>query len=357
MHIPGETGTRRAAMVQDDRAETADETPRAVMQQMIYGFAFPPMLYVAAKLGIADLLADGPQPIDVLAAATGTQAASLYRVLRALASRGVFMQDERQRFALTPRAALLRTNVPGSLRSMAVYWGSPWLWNAWSHLLDGVHTGQIAFDLAHGMSFFAYLAQHPDAAAVFNQYMAEAPMQRHAAIAASVDVAGMRLLVDVGGGHGASLSAILQAHPALRGVLFDLPQVVAGARTPLLAAGVADRCDIVEGDFFAAVPAGGDAYLLSAILHDWDDDHALQILQNCRRVMPGHGKLFVAELIVPEGNVPSHAKLVDVIMLTMLGGQQRTEAEFRALFARAGFQLTNVVPTPSGICMIEGVPV
>jgi O-methyltransferase domain/Dimerisation domain len=357
MHPPDATGTKGAAMGQDSQGETADETTRAAMQQMIHGFVFPPMLYVAAKLGIADLLADGPQPIDALAAATGTHASSLYRVLRALASRGVFTQDEGQCFALTPQAALLRTNVPGSLRSMAVYWGSPWLWNAWSHLLDGVQTGQTAFDLAHGTSFFAYLAQHPDDAEVFNQYMAEAPMQRHAAVAAASDFSGMRLVVDVGGGHGASLIALLQAHPALRGVLFDLPQVVAGARDHLLAAGVADRCDPVGGDFFASVPPGGDAYLLEAVLHDWDDDRALHILQNCRRVMAGHGKLFVAELIVPEGNAPSQAKLVDVVMLTMLGGQQRTEAEFRALYARAGFQLTNVVLTPSGMYVIEGVPV
>ena len=344
-------------MVQDNRAGTTGDTLHASMQELIYGFVFPPMLYVAAKLGIADLLADGPQPIDALAAATGTHASSLYRVLRALASRGVFTQDAGQRFALTPQAASLRTNVPGSLRSMAVYWGSPWLWNAWSHLLDGVHTGQTAFDLAHGTSFFAYLAQHPDDAAVFNQYMGERTIQPHAEFAAASDFSGMCLVVDVGGGHGASLIALLQSHPALRGVLFDLPQVVAGVRDHLLAAGVADRCDPVGGDFFASVPPGGDAYLLEGVLHDWDDERALHILRNCRRVMAGHGKLFVAELIVPEGNAPSQAKLVDVVMLTMLGGQQRTEAEFRALYARAGFQLTHVLPTPSGICVIEGVPV
>src|SRR5262245_41966632 len=208
----------------------------------------------------------------------------------ALASRGVFTQDAEQRVALTPLAALLRTNVPGSLRAMVVFSGSPWLWQACSHLLEGMQTGQTPFDLAHGMSFFAYLAEHPDAAAVFNQYMAEAPLHRHAVIPAAVDFSGMGLVVDVGGGHGASLIAILHAHPALRGVLFDQPQVVAGARDHLLAAGVADRCDIVEGDFFAAVPAGGDAYLLSAILHNWDDAHAVQILRNCRRVMAGHSK-------------------------------------------------------------------
>ena len=334
-----------------------DDMLHASMWEMIYGGMFPPMLYVAAKLGIADLLADGPQPIDALAAATGTQASALARVLRGLASRGVFTQDAEHRVALTPRAALLRSNVPGSLRAMVVYWGSPWLWQAWSYLLEGVQTGQTAFDLAHGMSFFAYLTQHPDAAAVFNQYMAEAPMHRHAAVAAAADFSGMRLVVDVGGGHGASLIAILLANPAPRGVLFDQPQVVAGAREPLLAAGVAARCDTVGGDFFTAVPAGGDAYLLSAILHNWDDERALQILRNCRQAMAGHGKLLVAERIVPEGNAPSEAKLVDIGMLALLGGQQRTEAEFRVLFARAGFELTNVVLTPSGMSVIEGVPV
>ena len=345
-------------MMQDHTGGTADETTQAAMRQMIDGFACTQMLYIAAKLGIADLLADGPQSIETLAVATGTQAPLLFRVLRVLVSVGVFTQDTQHRFALTPLASLLRTNVPGSLRAMVMFSGSPWLLQAWSHLLEGLQTGQTAFDLAHGTSFFAYLAQHPDAAAVFNQYMAEAPMQRHTTIAAAVDVSGIRLVVGVGGGYGGSLSAILQAHRALRGVRLELPLVVAGARAPLLAAGVADRCDIVEGDFFAAVPDGGDAYLLSAILHNWDDDHALQILQNCRRVMPGHGKLFVAERIVPEGNAPSPAKLLDVTMLVQHGGQQRTEAECRALFARAGFQLSRVVPTtPSGICVLEGVPV
>jgi hypothetical protein len=344
-------------MGQENREGTTDDRLHASMQELIAGGMFPPLLYVAAKLGIADLLADGPQPIDALAAATGTQASALFRVLRALASRGVFTHDAEQRVALTPLAALLRSNVPGSLRAMVAFSGSPWLWQAWSHLLEGVQTGQTAFDLAHGMSFFAYLAQHPDAAAVFNQYMAEAPLHRHAVIATAADFSGMRRVVDVGGGHGASLSAILHAHPALRGVLFDQPQVVAGAHDHLLAAGVADRCDIVGGDFFAAVPAGGDAYLLSAILHNWDDDRALQILQNCRRAMAGHGKLLVAERIVPEGNAPSQAKLVDVNMLVQHGGQQRTEAEFRALFARAGFQLTHVVLAPSDLGVIEGVPV
>jgi hypothetical protein len=315
------------------------------------------MLYVAAKLGIADLLADGSKPIEELAAVTGTQAPALSRVLRALVSVGVFTQDAQHRFALTPRAALLRTDVPGSLWSMAVYWGSPWIWCAWSQLLEGVRTGQTAFDLVHGVPFFTYLEQHPEAAAVFNQYMGERGDYRHTALAAAYDFSGMHLVIDVGGGHGAALSAILQANPALRGVLFDLPPVAAGAQDHLAAAGVADRCDTVGGDFFAAVPAGGDAYLLSGVLHDWDDERALQILRNCRRVMAGHSKLLVQELIMPEGNAPSPAKLVDVMMLTFLGGQQRTEAEFRTLYAKAGFQLTRVMPTPSGDCIIEGVPV
>jgi hypothetical protein len=220
-----------------------------------------------------------------------------------------------------------------------------------------VRTGQTAFDLVHGVPFFTYVEQHPEAAAVFNQYMGERGDDRHTALAAAYDFSGMRLVIDVGGGHGAALSAILQANPALRGLLFDLPPVATGALANLAAAGVADRCDTVGGDFFAAVPAGGDAYLLSGVLHDWDDDRALQILRNCRRVMAGHSKLLVQELIMPEGNAPSPAKLVDVMMLTFLGGQQRTEAEFRTLYARAGFQLTHVMPTPSGDCILEGVPV
>src|SRR5215831_3712473 len=252
MPIPDETAPQGTAMGQDQQAETADETPRAALQQMIYGFAFSQMLYVAAQLGIADLLAHGPKPIEELAAATGTQAPALSRVLRALVSVGVFTQDTQHRFALTPHAALLRTNVPGSLRSMAVYWGSPWIWQAWGQLLEGVRTGQTAFDLVHGVPFFTYVEQHPEAAAVFNQYMGERGDYRHTALAAAYDFSSMRLVIDVGGGHGAALSAILQANPALRGVLFDLPPVAAGAQDHLAAAGVADRCDTVGGDFFAA---------------------------------------------------------------------------------------------------------
>jgi hypothetical protein len=357
MHTPDETGTTGAAMGQDKRAETADETPRATMQQMIYGFAFSQMLYVAAQLGLADLLADGPKPIEELAAATGTQAPALFRVLRVLVSVGVFTQDAQQRFALTPRAAWLRTNVPGSLRSMAVYWGSPWIWHAWGQLLEGVRTGQTAFDLVHGVPLFTYLEQHPEAAAAFNQYMGERGDNRHTALAAAYDFSGMHLVVDVGGGHGAALSAILQANPTLRGLLFDLPQVAAGAKDHLVTAGVADRCDTVGGDFFAGVPAGGDAYLLQAVLHDWNDAQVLQILRNCRHVMADHGKLLVVEPVLPAGNEPSLAKLADVIMFTLTGGQQRTEIEFRALYTRAGFQLTNVVPIRSGGCILEGVPV
>jgi len=357
MHTPDETGTKGAAMGQDQRAETTDETPRVAMQQMIYGSLFSQMLYVAAQLGIADLLAEGPKSIEVLATATGTQAPSLFRVLRVLVSVGIFTQDAQQRFALTPRAAWLRTNVPGSLRSMAVYCGAPWIWQAWGQLLEGVRTGQTAFDLVHGVPLFTYLEQHPEAAAVFNQYMVEMGDHRHAALAAAYDFAGMHLVVDVGGGHGAALSAILQANPTLRGLLFDLPPVAAGAKEHLVAAGVADRCDTVGGDFFAGVPAGGDAYLLQAVLHDWNDAQALQILRNCRQVMADHGTLLVVETVLPAGNEPSLAKLVDVIMFTLTGGQQRTETEFRALYTQAGFQLSNVVPTPSGGCILEGVPV
>ena len=336
---------------------TQSSDPRFALREMIYGVVVSQMISVAARLGVADLIRDGPKPIEELAAATGVQPEPLYRVLRALASDGVFELLEGKRFGLTPMAEGLRSDAPKSLRSMAIYHGSPYIWQSYGALIDALRTGETALDLALGESLFEYLAKHPDDNAAFNRYMVERQAVQHPAIAAAYDFGGARLVVDVGGGSGALLAAILTANPRLRGVLFDRPQVVAAAAGVLDAAGVGDRCSVEGGSFFDAVPPNGDVYLLSQVIHDWNDEQAVQILGNCRKVMPSESRILVAETVLPAGNEPSIAKRVDVVMLVVAGGRERTPDEFAALFRSAGFELTNVIGTASGDSLVEGVPV
>jgi predicted O-methyltransferase YrrM len=313
------------------------------------------MIAVIAKLGIADLLKDGPKDVEDLAQATHTHSPSLYRLLRAVASLGIFAEDDQRRFRLTALAEPLQRDVPGSLHAGATFAGEFWRWQAWGHLLQSIQTGETAFNHTYGMGWFEYLAQHPEASAVFDAAMASS--ERHHAVAAAYDFSTIGTLVDVGGGTGMLLATILQAHPQLHGVLYDTPQVTAHAQELFKAAGVADRCEIVAGDFFAGLPSGGDAYLLSLIVHDWEDAQVITLLENCHRAMYAHGKLLLVEQVVPSGNDPSLSKLLDITMLVEAGGRERTEPEFRALFAAAGFTLTKIVPTRAPECVLEGIRV
>ena len=330
--------------------------PPATLLQMMTGYWVSQALHVAAKLGIADLLADGPVDCEDLAAATDTHAPSLQRVLRALASVGVFTEVSPGSFALTPLAELLRTETPGSMRALAIMYAEE-QYRAWGELLHSVRTGEMAFDHQFGMGYFEYLAQHPEADRVFNEAMTGWTHQLVGAVVDTYDFSPFKTIVDVGGGYGALLAAILRSNPGARGVLFEQPHVVASAEEQLVAAGVADRCTFVGGDFFAAVPTGGDAYVLSQILHDWDDERCVAILGQCRRVMPDHGKLLVVELVLPEGDEPFLGKWLDLHMLVLLGSRERTAAEYDTLFRAAGFKLARVVPTPPGPSVVEAVPV
>jgi hypothetical protein len=328
---------------------------------MIMGFRVTQIIYVAAKLSIADLLEAGPQTVDALAQSTGTHAPSLYRLLRALASNGIFAEDEEGRFALTPMAELLQTGVPGSLRPAVLVFGEPSRWRAWGEMLYSVTTSEPAFKHIHGMDSWDYWAQHPDLSANFNDYMTANTSPQTASIVAAYDFSGgqgtkIDRLVDVGGGHGILISAILKANPHLHGILCDAPHVVTGARPILEAAGVLDRCEIVPCDFFSSVPAGGDAYMMKFIIHDWDDEHALTILKNCRRATPDHGRLLIIERIIPPGNDPDQGKMTDLQMLVSHGGRERTVEEFKALFEDAGFDLTTIIPTRGQLSVIEGKP-
>jgi hypothetical protein len=311
---------------------------------------------LVARLRIPDLLVDGPRDGQELARLTQSHAPSLSRVLRALASLGLFEEATDGRFQLTPLAEPLRDGVPGSLRAFAIMLGEEWHWRAWGDLPHAVRTGQSAFEHLYGMTNFGYWAQHPEAEAIFDHAMTSRGAAQNAAVVAAYPFTGVGTLVDVGGGHGTLLASVLRAHPAMRGVLVDRPEVVAGARAQLGQAGVQGRCDVVAGDFFASVPSGGDAYLLKSVIHDWDDERAVAILSACRRALPEQGRLLLVEWVVPPGNAPSFAKLLDLLLLVWTpGGKERTEAEHRALLAAAGFELTRAIPTAAGVSVLEAV--
>jgi hypothetical protein len=334
------------------------EAPSLVLLHMVTGCWISQALYVAAKLGIADLLQEGPQSCTRLAEATQTHAGALYRVLRALASVGVFAEDEAGRFSLTPLAELLRTDAPGSLRAFAIMLGAPEHWRAWEGVLHSVHTGQPAFDHVFGMPLFEYFPTHPEAARIFDDAMTSRSSQENTAIIAAYDFTAAHTVVDVGGGQGTLLASILELHPHVGGVLFDLPHVIASARTRIEGTGQVARWECVDGDFFTAVPAGGDCYLLKKVIHDWDDERAQRILTNCRTAMSDTGRLLLIEPLIPPGNEASFNKLLDLLMLVWnAGGRERTEREHQELLAAAGFHLSRVIPTRAGVSIIEAVPV
>lgn len=327
-----------------------------VMFNLIGGRWVTQMIYVVAALGIADLLAAGPRSVEDLANAAGAQAQPLYRVLRCLATVGIFEETKPARFKLTPLAATLRSGVPGSMRALALMTGSRYQEASWSELLHGVKTGETPFRRAHGTSLFEYLAQHPEDLQVFSEAMTNVSMTENPAIAAAYKFARARLVVDVGGGNGSLLRAVLEANPKLRGVHFDQPLVSARARQDayLTAPGVAGRCEFAAGSFFEAVPPGGDAYLIKRVLHDWSDGQAAKILGNCRAAMNAKGVVLVMDSVILPGNSPDRGKLLDVQMLA-IGGRERTRRDFAAVFKDAGLRLTRVIPTRSPISIVEGV--
>lgn len=323
--------------------------PSAQMMQLIFGFMPSQAISTAARFGIADLLKDGPKSADELAQATGKHPRALYRLLRALASVGVFSQDADGRFRLTPVAETLRSDAPDSLRSFAIFMGADWHLQTWGGLPYSVETGQPAFEQAHGKAFFDYLGENPEPARIFNDAMTSLSRAASEAVVSTYDFSSTTKLVDIGGGHGLLLNSILEKYPQMQGVLYDAPSVIAGVTE------LSERCEAVEGDFFKSVPAGGDGYIMKHIIHDWDDERSLTILRNCRAAMKEGGKLFVVEMVIPEGNTPSTGKFLDLEMLLFMNSFERTEAEYRDLYERAGFELTRVVPTPSPYSVIEGV--
>jgi SAM-dependent methyltransferase len=336
---------------------TAEErAAAAVMLQMIWGIHISRAVYVAAELGIADRLASGPMSSADLATATQAHEPSLYRVLRLLASLGVLAEDERRSFSLTVLGDRLRTGVPASMRSWAMLIEAIGGVRAFEPIMRTVRTGQPGLDIAHGMGLFEFLARHQETAASFDAAMSERTAAFASSVAASCDFSGLRTVADVGGGQGILLAAILRAHGHLRGILMETSAVAAAAGSMLQAAGLADRCEVVTGDFFAGVPGGADRYLLANVLHDWDDDRAVQILAHCCRVMAAGGRVLVVERLIPddpEQAVP--ALLSDLNMLVVTGGRERTNAEYGQLLAAAGLTLGQVTPVAFPYGVIEGV--
>ncbi len=310
-------------------------------------------IYVAAETGVADLLAAGPKTAEEMAQATGLHGGSLYRVLRALASVGLFREDEEGRFSLTPLGGLLASDLPGSKRSLARMAGAEF-YRSWGGLLSAVETGTAAFDRVFGKPFFRYMGSNPDRWRIYDDAMTGIHDSETIPVLDAYDFSPFRTIVDVGGGSGLALAAILRCHPNARGLLFDLPQVAERARQATAGRGVSDRIRFVGGDFFESVPRGGDAYLLRHVLHDWEDGEAAAILRNCRDAMKPDGRVLVVESVIPAGNDPCFGKWLDLMML-VVGGLERTRAQYEKLFSAAGLVLTRIIPTAHEVSVIEGV--
>jgi hypothetical protein len=325
------------------------------MLQMLNSFLTVQAVYVAATLGVADLMAGGPKSVEELAQTTGAHTASLYRLLRMLAGAGVFHEDADGRFSLTPLGETLRSEGPQSVRDWALYVGAPDMWQVWSGLQDSVMTGEAAFPRVHGKRLWEYMAEHSELRGPFDSWMSRQSDQHNAALRTSYDFTSFGTVADIGGGTGSTLAAILVANPSLKGILLDLPQVVTDP-APLEDAGVADRCKVIGGDMLQRVPAGADAYIIKRVLMDWGDEQAAKILRNCAEAMPEDGKVLVVEMILPPGNEPTPGKPFDVLMLLMHPGARiRTEAELGHLFGTAGLRLNKVIATPSPNNILEGV--
>jgi hypothetical protein len=342
----------------DGTAAAAQTLPApAQIFQMVGGYVISKAIFAVAELGIADHLKDGPRSAEEIAEVTETHAPSLYRLLRFLASLGFFAEDPDQRFSLTPLGAALQSDDPGCARSTARMLAGSAMWNSFGEFFHSVKTGETGMEKAFGQPIFDYLSTKPEEASVFNQAMIGIHGAEPPAVAAAYDFSGIETLVDIGGGTGNLLTTILAANPELKGVLYDLPHVAAEARSQIERKNLSDRCQIVSGSFFESVPSGGDAYMMSHIIHDWDEEKCVRILQNCRKAIPDNGRLLLVEMVVPEGNDFHPSKLLDLIMLTVPGGKERTEKEYAELFGKAGFSLTRVVPTASPVSVVEAKPI
>jgi O-methyltransferase domain len=323
------------------------------MALLTRGYQLARMIHVAVSLGLADHLASGPLPAAGLASAAGAHPAMLLRLCRALAAFGIFAVDEQGQVSHTPRSQHLRQDAAPTLYHAARYWATPQMWDAWGHLGHTLRTGESAFESVFGVPKFEYLKRHPQEAELFDLFMQHSPSDRHTAVAAAYDFSGVGLLVDVGGGNGALLAAILRVNPDVRGLLFDQAAVVAGAGHTL--APFAGRWQTEAGSFFERVPSGGEVYLLSQVLHDWDDGQALRVLHNVRAAIPAGRRLLVIERLLEQGSAQANPEhfLADINMMVSLHGRERTPDEYAELFAQTGFTAPRIVRTRSPFCILE----
>jgi hypothetical protein len=343
----------------NDKTPAAAPSTSAQMQliQMATAYRVSQALYAAAALRLGDHLAAGPKAASELASTIKAHAPSLHRLMRTLASLGVLTERGEHRFALTPLGEALQSDAPGSARAAVLTLAGPAFWRAWEHFLYSVQTGKTGWEKACGLPLFDYFEQHPDEASLLSETMVAVHGNEPPAVAKAYDFSDIQVLVDVGGASGNMLAAILTRHPHLRGVLCDLPHVIRDAPKLLKAAGLRERVTIAAGNFFDAVPQGGDAYLLSHVLHDWPDEKCLAILGNCRKAMKAGKRLLIVEMILPPGDTPHPGKMMDLSMLVGAGGQERTEEEYSALLAQAGFRGTRNVPTDSSVAVLEALAV
>jgi hypothetical protein len=335
------------------KAETLP--PEAQLLSMLMAQFLSRLIHLTATLKLPDYLGDGPRTAEELAPLTSTHAPTLYRVLRTLSSVGFFTEDTDHRFSLKPLGEALKSGSPS--HATALMMGGEMVARSLDHIERSVRTGETGFGKAFGMSLFDWLANHPAEASLFNQTMVGIHGAEPAAVAAAYDFSGFQTIADVGGSTGNLLTTILDRHPGPRGILFDMPHVVRDAPAFLQERGMADRVRIEAGSFFESVPTGADAYILSHIIHDWSEEQCLVILGNCRRAMSPHGRLLLIEMVLPAGDTPHPGKLLDMVMLMVPGGRERTETEYAALLDKAGLRLTRVTPTASPVSIVEAVAV
>jgi hypothetical protein len=340
-------------MTDNQHSTNQGPPPHAQLVQMAMAHWVSHIVYVAAKLSLADHLAQGPKSAEALAGLTGTHSPSLYRLMRTLASLGILTEDATHRFALTTLGAALKTGAPGSARATILTIANGTWVQGVGQLLYSVQTGKSGFEKILGMPIFDWLAKNPEDASLFSETMVGIHGGEPPAVAAAYDFSGLKSIVDVGGATGNLLTTILGSYPGSSGILYDLPHVVRDAPALIQARGLTDRVTIQAGSFFEKIPTGGDAYLLSHVIHDWTEEQCLTILGNCRRAMNSSSRLLIIEMVLPAGDTPHPGKMLDMMMLVGPGGQERTEQEYDALLARAGLRLTRVVPTESPVSVVD----
>jgi hypothetical protein len=335
----------------------AAPAPQAVLSQMINSYWVTGTITAAARLGLADAVGETPLPIGELARAVDANPDALYRLMRTLAGLGIFVEGTGQTFAHTPLSLALRANVPGSMHGLAAMTGLLHL-RAWPEIVHSVRTGETGFKKAFGTEIFEHVTANPEAGQAFDEAMAGYTAATAGAVVAAYDFAPFKQVVDVGGGNGALIAGILKKFPSLTGITFDLPASAERAKATLAAQGLAARCEAMGGDFFEGVPAGGDAYALKMIVHDWDDERSIAILKNVRKAIRPDGRVLLMESVIdPKSGAGGPAKLLDINMLVMTGGRERTAEEFAALYRASGFELGRIVPANPMLSVIEGRPV